>query len=667
MAPPAEQPTQADASARVAAGRLAFLVLAALTLAVYWPGLDGPFLFDDQVHIVNNSQVHIEDLSAASLRQAWHASLASFPSDRPLAMLSFGVNHALHGLSAPAFKGVNLGIHLLNGWLVFLLARVLGRLFLAGLPKTDTSPWSDRWPLLVAGLWLLAPLNFTPVLYVVQRMTGLSTLFVLLGLLVYVLGRRRMALERPGGWWLLALSPLIAAAGFPAKENAVLFPLYALVVETTLLARPALGRADRRFLTGFFLILLGLPCLLVLIKILHQPGWILAGYDVRPFGLTERLLTEARGLWFYLRLLLAPDLSQLGLQHDDFKISKGLLSPWTTLPAVLGWLAALVLALILRRRMPVPAFAVLFFLAGHTLESSVFPLEPIFEHRNYLPTFGPLFFLGYILSRRSSEAGMHKALGLVGLLLLALSAAVTYERAKDWRSMTSFIVSEVEHHPDSARANLHAARLLISSLPEAEDPKEHYRTARRYLEQVRRLAPDNLDALFGLIVLNLHAKQPPEAAWVRELKAGLRSAPVGPTRLTIGQFGYLVRWHMSGGYALPREVVLGIFDAALANPLFDDHARAAIFAAHRAYHETVLNDPASALHYARQAVAAWPERWHYQDRLGRLLVRLEHFDEARETLAKSVDRDVAGLHRQEARELEELIDRSRQLQTSSRH
>ncbi len=667
MAPPPEQPAPAGAGAKAATGRLALLALVALTLAVYWPGLDGPFLFDDQVHIVKNDRVHIQDLSPSSLRQAWHASLASFPSDRPLAMLSFGVNHALHGLSAPALKAVNLGIHLLNGWLVFLLARVLGRLYLGGSPETGSSLWSERWPLLVAGLWLLAPLNFTPVLYVVQRMTGLSTLFVLLGLLVYALGRRRMTLEQPGGWWLLALSPLIAAAGFPAKENAVLFPLYALVVETTLLTRLAAGRADRRFLTGFFLILLGLPCLLVLIKFLHQPGWILSGYETRPFGLTERLLTEARALWFYLRLLLAPDLSQLGLQHDDFGISKGLLSPWTTLPAVLGWLAAFVLALILRRRMPVPAFAVLFFLAGHTLESSFFPLEPIFEHRNYLPTFGPLFFLGYVLSRRSSEAGLDKAMGLVGLLLLALFSAITYQRATDWRSLPAFIVSEVEHHPDSARANLHAARLLITSLPEAEDPVDHYRTARRYLERVHRLAPDNLDALFGLIVLNLHAKQPPEAAWVSELEARLRSGPVGPTRLTIGQFGYLVRWHMSGGYALPREVVLGIFDAALANPLFDGHARAAIFTALRAYYETVLNDPASALQYARRAVAAWPERWHYHDRLVRLLVRLERFDEARETLAKGVDHDAPGLHGQEVRELAELIDRARLLQASSRH
>ncbi len=48
-------------------------------------------------------------------------------------------------------------------------------------------------------------------------------------------------------------------------------------------------------------------------------------------------------------------------------------------------------------------------------------------------------------------------------------------------------------------------------------------------------------------------------------------------------------------------------------------------------------------------------------------MRLERFDEARETLAKGVDRDAPGLYSAKARELEELIDRARLLQVSSRH
>jgi len=100
---------------------LSLSLILIITVLVYWPGLDGPFLFDDTVHIAKNLQVHIADLSFDSLAQAWHSSLAPFPSSRPLAQLSFGINHAISGLSPFAFKATNLGIHLVNGCLVFLL------------------------------------------------------------------------------------------------------------------------------------------------------------------------------------------------------------------------------------------------------------------------------------------------------------------------------------------------------------------------------------------------------------------------------------------------------------------------------------------------------------------------------------------------------------------
>jgi len=83
------------------------------------------------------------------------------------------------------------------------------------------------------------------------------------------------------------------------------------------------------------------------------------------------------------------DSALLGFYHDDFQASAGWLTPWTTLPAVLGLLCVALAALVVRRRFPLFAFAVLFFLAGHLLESTVFPLELVFEHRNYLPSIAP--------------------------------------------------------------------------------------------------------------------------------------------------------------------------------------------------------------------------------------------------------------------------------------
>ncbi len=42
-------------------------------------------------------------------------------------------------------------------------------------------------------------------------------------------------------------------------------------------------------------------------------------------------------------------------------------------------------AFLLRRRYPLLLLAVLFFLVGHSMESTLIPLEMVYEHRNYLP------------------------------------------------------------------------------------------------------------------------------------------------------------------------------------------------------------------------------------------------------------------------------------------
>ena len=96
-----------------------FLLLAlAATLALYAKGLDGPFLFDDHIHITQNNWVKIESLGWPDLAQAWNSSFSNFPSDRPLSQLTFGINHALNGLDPWAFKTTNLAIHLATGLIV---------------------------------------------------------------------------------------------------------------------------------------------------------------------------------------------------------------------------------------------------------------------------------------------------------------------------------------------------------------------------------------------------------------------------------------------------------------------------------------------------------------------------------------------------------------------
>ncbi len=61
-------------------------------------------------------------------------------------------------------------------------------------------------------------------------------------------------------------------------------------------------------------------------------------------------------------------------------------------------LGLILTALVRRKKWPLFAFAVLWFFAGHALESTFLPLEYFFEHRNYLPLLGPIFALVVFMS-----------------------------------------------------------------------------------------------------------------------------------------------------------------------------------------------------------------------------------------------------------------------------
>ena len=226
-----------------------------ITVLVYWPGLYGGWLFDDYPNIVDNHSVQPSTASPASLIKA---ALSSPASDfkRPLASLSFAANYLATGLDPFWMKLTNLVFHLLNGVLVFLLSRQLLKIS----PDGRQGLFVDYGAALIAAGWLLLPINLTSVLYVVQRMESMANLFVLVGLIGYLHGRRNL-LE--GHARAKALALCAASLIFPvmlgalAKETAVMLPLYALTAEWILFDfRRSDGEADRQILSLFAVVLL---------------------------------------------------------------------------------------------------------------------------------------------------------------------------------------------------------------------------------------------------------------------------------------------------------------------------------------------------------------------------------------------------------------------------
>jgi tetratricopeptide (TPR) repeat protein len=433
-------------------------ILLALSALVYLPGISGPYTFDDYPNLLNNSYVQVKSLDTDSLYHAAY-SLAAGPLKRPVSMLSFAINHYFAGSfdDSTPYKLTNLIIHIINGLLVFWFTRLifqrLSQINHGNALQSIVSNRASTWvAAAVALLWLLHPIQLTSVLYVVQRMTALSALFVLLGLILYLKGRTRMVSGRRGGAWLILIGLFgCGTLGALSKENAVLLPVFMLTLELVLFAGEQPWAAWRRLSPNSKRMLsLGTVSfgLMALIAVIH---YALPNYSYRDFTMVERLLTESRVLFFYLSLILVPRISKFGLFHDDIEISTNLMAPWTTLPSVIGIIGLFALAILVLRKWPLFALGILWFFTSHLLESTVFALEIAHEHRNYLATFGVLLAVVHLIDNTSIRLGHKKLWWAVPVMAIAF-AGITYFRATQWSNSVSLFSFEVFHNPESSSA-----------------------------------------------------------------------------------------------------------------------------------------------------------------------------------------------------------------------
>jgi protein O-mannosyl-transferase len=552
---------------------LAASVLGGVLLAIYWPGLQGAFFFDDGPSVLQAEGVRLGALSIESIHQAW-ASGGAGPSGRPVAQLSFALNHYFSGFDPLAYKATNLVIHFLCGLLVFGLSL---RLLIAARP--DTKPQHLRIAAaFVAILWLLHPIQLLPVLHVVQRMTSLSALFLLAALLLHLLGREKGG--RVGAVMLLLAWAVLWPLSFLSKETGVLFPLFALTWELTV-RRSLRGSLDRfaRVLTALASIFLAAGLVYLLSP---RAQWLWSGYDFRPFSLVERLLTEARVLWFYMGLIVTPRLEALGVYHDDITISTSLVSPWSTLPSLLGLIGLAWLAWRTRARAPLITFGIAWFLIGHAMESTVLPLEIAHEHRNYVPIFGVLIMAGWALICALESKGERKTLGVaLAATALAYFPFVTALRAHQFGEEVRRTQIEAQHHRTSARTQHEAGRTLAALSESAVPNSATYYFARRHYEMAGELDPDFKFGLLGLIHLNCKARIPAAQTDIDELGRRLRQARFAPGDRNV--LYSLKEMSIDRSLCLHRPEVDGLFTAALANVGVSPGVRAMLHSWHADY------------------------------------------------------------------------------------
>jgi protein O-mannosyl-transferase len=419
-----------------------------LALLAFWllyrPGLPGDFVFDDYPNL--------QGLTSIASGQ-WDEILSyclqgkAGPGGRPLSLLTFGLQYENWPADPGAFKRINMLIHAVNAsLLLWLLTRLLV------LTKTPQRYWIA---LAAAALWLLWPIQVSTVLYVVQRMTLLAATCMLLGLIAYIQARRMHLQTGHAGLGAHALFVTALGVGVGlgllSKENAIVFPLLVLIIEVTLLSK--LRSPPRAWRLALWV---PIGALVAYLTLWFKP-W--QHYGHRDFDLAERVLTQGRILWLYVTQIVLPSAGSLRFLYDNYPISTGLLSPVSTALAWAGWIVTGCVAWVLRKRRPIAAFSVLFFLGSHVLESTILPLELVFEHRNYLGSSAIALALvaGLFHFDRLGTA----ARVMLGAAYLGMVAFVTLSLTSLWGDSLVQKRFWYAQHPESARTHMAYATLLL--------------------------------------------------------------------------------------------------------------------------------------------------------------------------------------------------------------
>jgi hypothetical protein len=656
-----------------------------VTILVYWPGLYGGFLFDDYPNIVDNQGVQPHDSSIASLARAALSSPSS-EFKRPLASLSFAANYRVTGLDPFWMKLTNLMIHLLNGILVFVLARIF---LTAAIPKCrgrSIVPVPEREPevdhfdqspdcaitraptvaAIIAACWMLLPINLTGVLYVVQRMESMANIFVLLGLIGYVTGRCAMldvplaARLRPNhgrvsiqtrGFCLSLLSiTILTALGLLAKETAAMLPFYAFLTEWALFHfRTDSGKWDRRIVILFSMVL-ALPLCLGL-------TWLLPGilkpqaWAVRDFTMETRLLSEARIVVDYIVWTLLPTPAALSFYHDNFHISTGMLAPWSTSASMFLLGALTALAFWLRRRRPVVALGIGLFLGCQLLTGTVLPLELIYEHRNYFASFGLLLAIVPSLAvPRTQTFALPKHALLVSLILCW--TGLTGLTAYAWGNPLRLAEDLAGRAPESPRAQYELGRTYI--IYSHYDPDSPYtRLAYAPLEAAAALPQASILPEQALIFMNARMHLPQRDMWWASLIAKLKMHKSGVQDES--SLSSLTQCARELRCDLPQDRMMEAFMAALSHPNPSAH----LLATYGDYGWNVLGDRELGKRMTEQAVQVDPNEPAYRVTLIRMLVALDQVPQARAQLQQLDKLNTAGRLNDDMAMLKQLTNDAR--------
>jgi len=436
---------------------------------VYAFNFNNPLFWDDDEWIKGNVFVHsfsyLKELFTQNVEAGFGLTSNYY---RPLLLLSFAFNYAIHGIAPFGYHLLSNGFHIANGILIFIL---LGKFL------------SLRASFIAALLFLIHPVQTEAVTYISGRGDPMSVFFMLSALLFFIKSTDRNILKQYDislyhtKSFYLFFSLLFVILAILSRETAILFPLLLMIFYISFLSKDRFipGIKKSCFVSLPFWIISGVYFILRLTVFNFQNTLnFYAQSNIYTENLFYRLYTFGAVLVEYFKIIFWP----VGLHMErDFPIFTSLFQ-W---PVWLG--AAIVfsiLYLVFRfyKKERIWFFSWMWFFVALVPVSGIIPINAlIYEHWLYLPLIGLATLGGFYLDKsldflKSKKLAIgHWPLVIFLIAYFSFFAIQSIRRNILWGKPIEFYEDILKYSPSSVRIITNLGNLYSEKgdLAKAED------------------------------------------------------------------------------------------------------------------------------------------------------------------------------------------------------
>lgn len=436
-----------------------FLVLCSLGSVIYSSALYGPFVFDDRPYVSENP---------------WIRDLGNFivPTGmRYIGDLSFALNYALGGTDPSRFRAVNIAVHIINSFLVFLFVKALfdTPFFKKGFAGLGKEPLAIAF--MTSVIFVAHPIETQAVTYISQRYTSLAALFYISAVLAYISARLAYGDGKAlKGRTLYILAMISALLAMKTKEISFTLPFLILFFELALFYPERVTLKRLAAVVPFMAAALIIPASLLMgggspVEELMRARKLREAVNISSYNY---LITQSMAVMDYLKLLFYPSNQHFAWHYP---LASSVLQPKVLASsiAVLSSMAftGILLFRSVRGGRPyglMAASGMVWFFITLSVESSIIPIRDAFnEHRLYLPSVGVIFsFVStvfFLKGRLVDEKGRFAqpyvlVAAFLALVVLPLSIA-SYSRNAVWSDPVRLYRDEAAKNPSSASPRMY--------------------------------------------------------------------------------------------------------------------------------------------------------------------------------------------------------------------